>query len=238
MDVVLPSRILDEIQEAGREVMRAQRRIELLRKALMAEDESPSMASADGTSTGNVENTAAAAGAPITTEASSGVAQPAILAMDDDDGRTAAPTKVRRRKQSPQQHAASVLRQLYQLHPEIANDPVYAAALRMFRVNVGTDIDHHRMNVENCPEVDVICRKILNDDGRMGSGPARHGKKRASSSDGQRRSASDGGEGASGGGGKRRKKGRPPKKSNSGDKLTKGGSAGESIAIRANASWT
>jgi hypothetical protein len=138
----------------------------------------------------------------------------------------------------PEQHAASVLKNLHLLHPEITNNPVYAAALRMFHVNVGTDIDHHRMYVENCPKVDALCRKILNDDGRAGSGSARQGKKQ-SLSDRLRRSASDGGgEGASGGGGKKRKKGRPPKKSTSGDKLSKGASAEESFAIHANASWT
>jgi uncharacterized membrane protein YgcG len=133
-----------------------------------------------------------------------------------------------------------VLRQLYQLHPEIANDPVYAAALRMFRVGVGTDIDHHRMHVENCAEVDAICRKILGDDPRRGggggSGPARHGRKRAAPEGG-----GEGGEasGGGGGGGKKRKKGRPPKNSSSGDKLTKGTSAAEAApAVRANASWT
>ena len=134
---------------------------------------------------------------------------------------------------------------MYQLHPEIANDPVYAAALRLFRVNVGTDIDHHRMYVENGPEVDLICRRILDDD--RGSGPVRPGRKRAasSSSDGLRRAASSegggGGEGGgSGGRGKKRKKGRPPKNSGSGDGPTKGaaGASGEASAVRASASWT
>jgi len=94
---------------------------------------------------------------------------------------------------------------MYQLHPEIANDPVYAAALRLFHVNVGTDIDHHRMYVENGPEVDLICRRILDDD--RGSGPVRPGRKRAasSSSDGLRRAASSEG----GGRGRGRRERRP-----------------------------
>lgn len=104
------------------------------------------------------------------------------------------------------QHAASVLRQLYQLHPKIANDPVYAAALRMLRINVGTDIDHHRMYVENGPEVDLICRRILDDD--RGSGPVRPGRKRgaSSSSDGLCRAACE-----CGGHGKKMKRDVPPR---------------------------
>ncbi len=216
--------------------MHTQRRIELLRRALRAADKSPPMGGTDGTTTtgGSKARTEDAAVAAAVANAPGTMEAPAM----DDDGRTSAPTRIRRRKQSSQQHAASVLKNLHLLHPEIANDPVYAAALRMFRVNVGTDIDHHPMYVENCPEVDAICRKILYDDGRVGSVSARQGKKR-SLSDGLQRSASDGGgEGTSVGGGKKRKKGRPPKKSTSGDKLSKGASAEESLAIHANASWT
>jgi hypothetical protein len=159
------------------------------------------------------------------------------------DGKPAASTATaKRNKPSPHQHASQVLKQLYQLHPEIVNDPVYAAALRMFRVNVGTTIDHHKMFIENDPEIEMIRQTILHD----GNNSSRNSrmlnksssrKRSASTSEKALRRSSSGDSGK-----KKRKKGRPAK-SNSSDKLSKkadgggGGSGGDAPMVRANASW-
>jgi hypothetical protein len=70
----------------------------------------------------------------------------------------------------------------------------------------GTESDHHRIYVENGPEVDLVCRRILDND--RGSGPVRPGRKQgaSSSSDGLRRAACE-----CGGRRKKRKRDAPPR---------------------------
>jgi len=185
MDVILPSQILSEIKEAGEEVLRMKQRIEILKKALHVPD----------------NNTEASAKCKTGVGASCATTPPGSKKP-----------KVKDKRKSPivnkQKQAHNILKQLFKLHPEIARDPVYAAALRMFRVNVGTAIDHHRIPMDNTPEMDKVITAGINfNAGRFGAF-----RKRTSLA------SFAGGSGPGGGGEgsmkKKKKKGRPPKNAN------------------------
>ena len=244
MDVVLPSQILNEIKLAGEEVLRMKLRVDLLRKALLAigeegkkEEEDVAVVGGENKEVQQQQLVAESAGGANETI---GAAPTATTEKQQPPN-----TKRPRRKQTPEQHAIKTLKRLYQLHPEIVNDPVYAAALKMFSINVGTKIDHHNILVENDAEVDMIIGKISGGDNAGNNSNSKNGvkgggmSKKNSSSDnvqrGLKRSAST----DSGGGLKKKKrKGRPPKNSNSSDKLKGGsGSVGEIPVVRTNASW-
>lgn len=259
MDVVQPSNILHEIREAGQEILRMNQRIEILRKALMVSTEENSandssiasqasslvvggsgieVASAAATAAQNTTSAAKSAStADITSTALDSTLAPAAVAQTTTTSSAATvgiypvPNSSPKRKPSPHQYASQVLRQLYQLHPEISNDPVYAAALRMFRVNVGTNIDHHKMMVENDHEIDIIRQTILNDGSsryRLLNKPNSRKRSASTSDKSLRRSSSgDGLRGSSSSGIKKRKKaGRPPKNSSSSDNLNKSNADG------------
>lgn len=108
--------------------------------------------------------------------------------------------------------AKSVLKQVLELHPEVAQDPVYAAALRMFKLKEG---------IPGLNEEDEE-RTLQN---IHGSGGGKLGKRASASSLGS----------VDGIGKKKRKKGRPRKNSSANitDKV-----ATSSSVVKANASWT
>ena len=244
MDVVLPSQVLHEIKLAGEEVLRMKLRVDLLRKALLAigeegkkEEEDVAVVGGENKEVQQQQLVAESAGGANETIG----AAPTTATEKQQPPNTKRP----KRKPTPEQHAIKTLKRLYQLHPEIVNDPVYAAALKMFSINVGTKIDHHNILVENDAEVDMIIGKISGGDNAGNNSNSKNGvkgggmSKKNSSSDnvqrGLKRSAST----DSGGGLKKKKrKGRPPKNSNSSDKLKGGsGSVGEIPVVRTNASW-
>ncbi|KAK1747859.1 hypothetical protein QTG54_001822 [Skeletonema marinoi] len=166
MDVVLPSQILSDIKESGEEVLRMQKRIEILRNALREIDETASEDKGKDDKVGN----------------------------------------------KSYEKAKGVLKQLLELHPEVVQDPVYAAALRMFKLKEG---------IPGLNEEDEE-RTLQNIHGSSGGKL----KKRAS--------ASSLGS-AEGSGKKKRKKGRPRKNSSANivEKV-----ATSSSVVKANASWT
>lgn len=166
MDVVLPSQILEDIKESGEEVLRMQKRIEILRNALREIDEAGS----------------------------------------EDKGKDG---KVGSKSYDK---AKDVLKQLLELHPEVVQDPVYAAALRMFKLKEG---------IPGLNEEDEE-RTLQN---IHGSGGGKLSKRASGSSLGS----------AEGSGKKKRKKGRPRKNSSANivDKVTT-----SSSVVKANASWT
>ena len=112
MDVVLPSQLLEKIHETGDEVQRTQKRIEILRSALLGKKVSIE----DQTKGGPKE--------PDTNE------EP----KDDTSG-----SRKRKRDEELKPHKSTriLLKQMLDLHPEIVYDPVYASALRMFNVELG-----------------------------------------------------------------------------------------------------
>ncbi|KAL9179922.1 hypothetical protein ACHAXT_007892 [Thalassiosira profunda] len=221
MDVVQPSQLLNEIRAAGEEVQRAQQRIELLKEALVVADGASPEEAGPATETADAETAVPAA----ETEAS-GKAQP---------NRSKAP------KGMTPQHALSTLKKLLNLHPEIVRDPVYAAALRMFKVpppsaagggpHDEAALDRHGKIVDNSPEMERILAA-----GRLQSSVGGGGglKKRASGTLALDRGAD--GSGAGSGSKKKRKKGRPSKSASSGS-LKGGGGSAEPPAVHANASW-
>jgi len=208
MDSIMPSRILTEIKQTGEEVLRMKQRVEILKKTLMLVDKE-SKEGVGGESSAKPVVDAAATTAETTME----VEQP--------------DKQLPKSEVTPEQHAVNTLKQLFQDHPEIVNDPVYAAALRMFRINVGNKIDHHKIYVDNGAEVAMITDKIL-----LGGDNTGNKKKQGAASSNQesqrglKRSAS-----SDSAGGKRKrqrkkqvKQGRPAKpkqarKSNSSDSL-------------------
>ena len=213
MDVVLPSQILHEIQEAGQEVLRMKQRIEILKKALHVAD-------ADGgapqpTSKGKAGT--AAAGAATATPVGK-----LPLAKDKRKGLTT----------NKQKQAHNILTELFERHPEIARDPVYAAALRLFRVDVGVALERHHMSADNGPEMEKVINAGINfNAGRFGA----FRKRSVSMSFGGGGGGWGGGAGGAGGEGgvkKKRKKGRPPKNANN-----NGGVSAEFQAVRTSASW-
>ncbi len=238
MDVVQPMDILNEIREAGQEVLRINQRIEILREVLMItdneEDEQQHATAKEDKATGTSFRVVGVNEAESAVTATAAAASVSITNFDKHN-----------KFLSPHQNASQVLKQIYQLHPEIANDPVYAAALRMFRVNVGTSIDHHKMFVENNPEIERIRQTILNgtNSSKLHNKSSSNRRRSASTSDKSlRRTSSDDGLRMSSGGNKKRKKGRPPKNSTSSDKLSKkadGGVGGEEAPMvsAGNATW-
>lgn len=220
MDVVLPCQILDKITEAGEEVLRMKQRIEILTKALRVTDNA-----AEAVGEKNRGNKAEAPG--TMTDATT-------VATGNQ------PKPINKRKQQTvgkQKQASAILKQLFQLHPEIARDPVYAAALRMFKVDVGSKIDHHRMAVNNTPEMEKVINAGVNfNAGRFGLGKKRMSGISVASSGGGGGGTVGGGEGSAK---KKRKKGRPPKNANnnSSDKLKSGSLAAEAPSVRVNAAW-
>lgn len=157
MDVVLPSQILSEIKQSGEEVLRMQKRIEILRNCLRDVDAMSLKEKGDAATS---------------------------------EGDTAS-TSVSKTKTSSYDKAKEVLKQLHELHPEIVQDPVYAAALRMFKLKEG---------IPGLNEEDEE-RTLQN---MHGSGGGKLGKRVSASS-----LASSG----DGSGKKKRKKGRPRKNS-------------------------
>lgn len=221
MDVVLPSQVLDEIKEAGEEVLRMKQRIEILRNALRVRDHAAEAA--------GEKSMGANAGTPGATTAA---------AAATTNGKQSNPHNKRKQQiVNKQKQAFAILKQLFELHPEIARDPVYAAALRMFKINVGTKVDHHRMTMDNTPEMDKVINAGINfNAGRFGVGKKRMpGTTPASLGGG----SGVGGAGVEGIVKKKRKKGRPPKNAhnNSADKLKSGAPPMEVPAASANASW-
>ena len=157
MDVVLPSQILSEIKQSGDEVLRMQKRIEILRNALRDVD-------------------------------AMSLKEKGEAATSEGD---TASTSVSKTKTPSYDKAKEVLKQLHELHPEIVQDPVYAAALRMFKLKEG---------IPGLNEEDEE-RTLQN---MHGSGGGKLGKRVSASS-----LASSG----DGSGKKKRKKGRPRKNS-------------------------
>ena len=166
MDVVLPSQILEDIKESGEEVLRMQKRIEILRNALRDID-----------------------------EAGSEGKEKDVKAVSKSNDK-----------------AKAVLKQLLELHPEVVQDPVYAAALRMFKLKEG---------IPGLNEEDEE-RTLQN---IHGSGGGKLSKRASANSLGS----------AEGSGKKKRKKGRPRKNSSANivEKVTN-----SSSVVKANASWT
>lgn len=216
MDTVWPEQILNEIKLAGEEVLRMKERVDILKKTLLAVDEANKQAN-------NVEGGENEANSSEPSEAAT-EKQPA--------------TKPKRKGPTTEQHAIQTLKQLYSEYPEIVQDPVYAAALRMFRINVGNKINHHKIFVENDAEVTMITNKVL-----LGGGNNKGGNTtslKSSSSDnlqkGLKRSASTDSSGPRKRG--RKKKGQGPKKKSSSDSLKGAGGRGNNApAVQANASW-
>ena len=212
MDSIMPSRILTEIKQTGEEVLRMKQRVEILKKTLMLVDKE-SKEGVGGESSAESATESSLVDAAATAETTTEVGKP--------------DKQLPKGKVTPEQHAVSTLKQLFQEHPEIVNDPVYAAALRMFRINVGNKIDHHKIYVDNGAEVAMITDKIL-----LGGDNTGSKKKQGTASSNQesqrglKRSAS-----SDSAGGKRKrqrkkqvKQGRPAKpkqarKSNSSDSL-------------------
>jgi len=231
MDSIMPSRILTEIKQTGEEVLRMKQRVEILKKTLMLVDkegkEGVGDESAKATTTESTPVDAAAAPAETTMEVEQPTKQPPES------------------KVTPEQHAVNTLKQLFQDHPEIVNDPVYAAALRMFRINVGNKIDHHKIYVDNGAEVAMITDKILlggdntGSKKKQGTASSNHESQR-----GLKRSAS-----SDSAGGKRKrqrkkqvKQGRPAKpkqarKSNSSDSLKSAATKTAAATDRHNEEW-
>lgn len=255
MDVVLPSTVLSEIKKAGEEVLRTKHRIEILRKALLAggkgdgKTEEKTLQGVDKAADGDK-----AAAKKTATPA----ATPASAAIKDPPKKGRPPKRKRKSQQQPNtpfQRARAVLEQLYALHPdEISRDPVYAAALKMFRADVSKQTrkaiaEKHGMKVENSKEMEVLIAAGVNfgkyssgsgggKEGTNAGGTLGKSKKRASGS-----KESLAGEGVK----KKRKKGRPPKNStgnsSSSEKLKQqqqpSAGAGDVVTpvVRANASW-
>lgn len=157
MDVVLPSQLLSEIKQSGEEVLRMQKRIEILRNCLRDVDAMSLKEKGEAATS---------------------------------EGKTAL-TSVSKTKASSYDKAKEILKQLHELHPEIVQDPVYAAALRMFKLKEG---------IPGLNEEDEE-RTLQN---MHGSGGGKLGKRISASS-----LASSG----DGSGKKKRKKGRPRKNS-------------------------
>jgi len=228
MDSIMPSRILTEIKQTGEEVLRMKQRVEILKKTLMLVDKESKEGVGDESSAKPVVDAAA-----TTAETTMEVKKP--------------DKQLPKGKVTPEQHAVNTLKQLFQDHPEIVNDPVYAAALRMFRINVGNKIDHHKIYVDNGAEVAMITDKIL-----LGGDNTGSKKKQGAASSNQesqrglKRSAS-----SDSAGGKRKrqrkkqvKQGRPAKpkqarKSNSSDSLKSAAMAKSAAAAtdRHNEEW-
>ena len=165
MEVILPSKVLAEIKESGEEVLRMNKRIELLRNTLRDTDAAASKDKGRGGKDGDISH----------------------------------------------ERAKGVLKQLLELHPEVVRDPVYAAALRMFKLKEG---------IPGLNEEDEE-RTLQNIHGSIGG---KSGKRVSISSLGS----------ADGSGKKKRKKGRPRK--NSSASLEK--SATGPSAVKANAQLT
>ena len=97
-------------------------------------------------------------------------------------------------------YATETLQKIYNLHPEdVIRDPVYAAALKMFRVQ-NVDFDKigqlHKMNVENTLEMDRVINCGINFGKSKGQRQQKHPSGGAASSG----SGSAGGGGGGGGG--------------------------------------
>lgn len=181
MDVVLPSQILNEIKEVGEEVLRMQKRIEILRNTLHEIDaKTPKENGADELSATTLEGDKPYANS----------------------------------KTEPYDKAKDVMKQLLELHPEIVQDQVYAAALRIFKLKDG---------IPGLSEEDEE-RTLQNIHGSSGGKP------------GKRSSASSQASSADGSGKKKRKKGRPRKNSpaNLAEKVVASGFS----ALKANATWS
>ena len=217
MDTVWPEQILNEIKLAGEEVLRMKERVDILKKTLLAVDEANKQVN-------NVEGGENAANSSEPSEAAT-EKQPA--------------TKPKRKGPTTEQHAIQTLKQLYSEYPEIVQDPVYAAALRMFRINVGNKINHHKIFVENDAEVTMITNKVLLGGGNNNKGGNSASLKSSSSDNlqkGLKRSASTDSSGPRKRG--RKKKGQGPKKKSSSDSLKGAGGRGNNApAVQANASW-
>lgn len=179
MDVVLPSQILDEIREAGQEVLRMRKRIELLRKALRTVDETKIAAE-------EKKDEEARKAAEAAQAAAMGLAPAVATKADDVEDAKTASGKRKRTKQPPtaEKQAMTALKQIFQLHPEVLRDPVYAAALRMFRVNTGDNVDPLKLTVENTPDVELIAQKVLYGNSNSGR-PNRGGNKKRNPSTGK-----------------------------------------------------
>ncbi|KAL7534589.1 hypothetical protein ACHAWF_004883 [Thalassiosira exigua] len=225
MDVVLPSRILEEIRLAGEEVLRARERIGILRGALLAAMGEGGKAEREGTTATTTVST------NRTAETTPGKPLPEGRAR----GREA------KNEGLTPQHALTTLQRILELHPEVVRDPVYAAALRMFRVPGAPRLERARKGgagaaasggtgivatEENSAEMEAVIRASnlsfdrRSSDGSSGLGGVSGGKmalKRASGSSlGSSEGVEGGGAGGGSGGKKKRKKGRPPKNSSGG----------------------
>jgi hypothetical protein len=130
----------------------------------------------------------------------------------EDKGKDDLNTSSVRSKTSPYGKAKAVLKQVLELHPEIVQDPVYAAALRMFKLKEGIP----GLNEE---DEERTLQSI------HGSSGGKLSKRASASSLGS----------ADGSGKKKRKKGRPRK--NSSANLVEKVAASSSV-LKANATWS
>jgi len=131
-DVILPSRLLTQIRDANEEIRRGKERIEFLRKELggvVSSDEEEGMGASGANST---------ADEVTSIQHTSYEAQQRIQKKEEGGSKGGAERRRRKQPRTPvelTESARSVLHTILVRYPEVAYDPVYAAALR----NAGVD---------------------------------------------------------------------------------------------------